>query len=163
VIEEIDNRVVITDQGDIINYDQYWDPRLVVVSFKDHDKLFEMASKYRGRIVWSVDDHYYDSIAGILIPNELNQTMFRLVYTEFYHCKQDWWEAVAVDHAKIIADDIKRAKENLEDARIRLALLKSVGLVEYHQTAPVRPVKSSKLLALLKAVRGSKKSARRIP
>ena len=153
-MKEIDTRVIITDQDDIVTYDQYWDPKLVVVAFTDVDRLSELVLQYQSRVVWTVKDEP-ESLAGIFIPNDHNHTMFMLCNAEFYHYKKDWWESAAIDHAKELAQEIERYKENLEDAYDRLLMLEAAGPIEYDHYMQSRP-RSSKLRTLLSKIRGVK-------
>jgi hypothetical protein len=150
-----DTRVIITDQSDIITYQQYCNPNLVVVSFTDTNELSSMIKKYQARVAWTIEDCNQSSIAGIFLPKQSNLTMFMLCHAEFYHYKKDWWESAAIDHAKELAREIEQYKENLADAYDRLLILEATGPIEYDHYMQSRP-RSSKLRTLLSKIRGVK-------
>lgn len=155
-----DSRILITDQDDVITYQDYWYQNLVVANC-DHlttkskvsETLKDFLQRYQARVVWTSSA---GQDLGIFVPNPQNLTMFMLINADLYSYKQTVWENDSVAYEQQLISEIEEANEYMERVLERYDVYQSLGPVEFHRFQRhglVKPVHSSKLLGLLKKIR----------
>jgi hypothetical protein len=155
---EVDtSAVIVSDEGDLITADQYWNAKLIVVAL-DHSDLdnLDAMKQYQARITWTVKDSIDHGIttAGIMIPNELNITMFMLKRPEIREYKKQVWDLYSLNFEQHISNEIESYLKGLEDARRRLEMLHSCGVVDYQDyIGRQNNIQSLKLKRLLQSIR----------
>jgi hypothetical protein len=153
--------VIVSDQGDLITAEQYWNAKIIVVSIEDHDlSNLDNMKKYQARIVWTVNNALgrEDTIAGIMIPNELNITMLMLKSPDIHDFKKSFWELYALNFEQDLSEEIEWRQQELHNAKHRLEMLKLMGTVDYQDYVECnntnnKNIQSKKLKNLLKSIR----------
>jgi len=155
---EIDpEAIIVSDEGDLITAEQYWNTKLIVVSLDNNDlDNLDAMKKYQARIAWTVKDSIDHGIttAGIMIPNELNITMFMLKRPEIREYKKKVWDLYSLNFEQHISKEIESYLKGLEDAQRRLEMLHSYGAVDYQDyIGHQNNIQSRKLKRLLQSRR----------
>jgi hypothetical protein len=131
---DLRNHTMVTDQDNILTYDQYWQTNLAVICYEQPEELEAVLAKHPCNVSWTKQLIMSDNtMAGLWFDDLKDLTVFMLIHPELHDLKYRCWAMYAKNVDKEIQDDIEYAQSELESALEAKNLYQSLGAIGYQK------------------------------
>jgi hypothetical protein len=130
---DLRNYTMVTDQDNILTYDQYWQTNLAVICYEQPEELEAVLTKHPCSVSWTKLLLSDNTLVGLWFNDLKDLTVFMLIHTKLHDQKYRCWASYSRNVDKEIQDDIEYAQSELESALAAKDLYQSLGAIGYQK------------------------------